>query len=94
MPPLIDRNAIKEICIQAGKSFILNIPVSGEPPPEIKWDFMGKPLDFDDRLKIDNEEYRTKFIVKRALRSDTGTYNITATNNSGVDTAEIKVLIY
>lgn len=55
---------------------------------------MNKPLESDDRLKINNEDYRTKFIVKRALRSDTGTYNITATNDSGIDTAEVKVMFY
>uniref|UniRef100_A0A1I7XRB2 non-specific serine/threonine protein kinase n=1 Tax=Heterorhabditis bacteriophora TaxID=37862 RepID=A0A1I7XRB2_HETBA len=71
------------------------------------------PLQSDDRLKINNEDYRvnwsflnkpfiekeligifqTKFVVKRALRSDTGTYVITAKNDSGTDTAEVKVTV-
>ncbi|KAE9421213.1 hypothetical protein Angca_004091, partial [Angiostrongylus cantonensis] len=35
----------------------------------------------------------TKFLVKRALRSDTGTYVITAKNVNGTDTAEVKVVV-
>lgn len=69
----------------------MDIPVSGEPPPDIKWDFEGKTLESDDRLKISNVDYRTKFIVKRALRSDNGTFNITAKNDNGTDTAQVKV---
>lgn len=59
-------------------------PCLGEPPPEITWDFEGKPLSTDDRVKINNIDYRTKFVVKRAMRSDTGTFNITARNDSGI----------
>ena len=71
----------------------MDIPVSGEPPPDIKWDFEGSPLESDDRVKIDNEDYRTKFVVKRALRSDTGTFHVTATNVNGTDTAEVLVTV-
>ncbi|VDK40424.1 unnamed protein product, partial [Cylicostephanus goldi] len=37
--------------------------------------------------------FQTKFLVKRALRSDTGTYKITAKNINGEDTAEVKVTV-
>uniref|UniRef100_A0A7E4VU92 non-specific serine/threonine protein kinase n=1 Tax=Panagrellus redivivus TaxID=6233 RepID=A0A7E4VU92_PANRE len=91
--PKIDRTAIHEIKVKAGQVIQLDIPVSGEPPPEIKWDFEGTPVENDDRVKITNEEYKTKFIVKRALRSDTGVFNITATNVNGTDTAEVHVIV-
>lgn len=94
VPPVIDRNSIQEIRVRTGQSFQMDIPVSGEPPPEIKWNFEGKSLELDDRLKISNVDYRTKFIVKRALRSDNGIFNITATNDSGTDTAQVKVKSY
>lgn len=44
-------------------------------------------------LQIEAPDYRTKFIVKRSLRSDTGTYKITATNESGTDTADVIVTV-
>ncbi|GMT25440.1 hypothetical protein PFISCL1PPCAC_16735 [Pristionchus fissidentatus] len=93
LAPVIDRSAIQEIKVRAGQDFSLNIPVSGEPPPEITWSFDGKPLETDDRVKINNEDYRTKFFVKRALRDDTGTYIIKAENCNGTDTAEVKVIV-
>lgn len=93
MPPKIDRNSIHEIKVRAGQNFQLDIPISGEPPPQIVWDFEGRPLQSDDRMKIVCDEKGTRFIVKRALRSDTGTFNITATNDSGKDSAEVRVTV-
>uniref|UniRef100_A0A1I7S352 non-specific serine/threonine protein kinase n=1 Tax=Bursaphelenchus xylophilus TaxID=6326 RepID=A0A1I7S352_BURXY len=94
VPPLIDRNSIQEIRIRAGQNVHLDIPVSGESPPTIQWDFEGKPITDDERIKVNNEEdNRTKFTIKRALRSDTGTYNIVAKNDSGTDRAEVNVIV-
>ncbi|KAK0400071.1 hypothetical protein QR680_003339 [Steinernema hermaphroditum] len=93
LPPVIDRSAIEEIKVRAGQEFQLNIPVSGEPPPEIIWSFGGEPLESTDRMKITNVDYKTKFVVKRALRGDTGTYTILAQNENGKDTAEVKVTV-
>ena len=58
MAPVIDRNAIQEIRVRAGQDFALNIPVSGEPPPEITWTYEGEPVESDDRMRIQNEDYR------------------------------------
>jgi hypothetical protein len=94
VPPKIDRSAIMEIKVKAGQSFQLDIPISGEPPPEITWDFEGRPLTSDDRLKIVNEPGKgTKFVCKRALRTDTGTFNINAQNEFGTDRAEVHVTV-
>uniref|UniRef100_A0AC34RIM6 Twitchin n=1 Tax=Panagrolaimus sp. JU765 TaxID=591449 RepID=A0AC34RIM6_9BILA len=93
VPPKIDRKSIHEIRVKAGQSFNLDIPVSGEPPPEIKWDFEGTPLEADDRVRIQNEDYKTKILVKRALRSDTGTFHVVASNENGTDTADVIVTV-
>ncbi|OZC09937.1 hypothetical protein X798_03043 [Onchocerca flexuosa] len=94
LAPKIDRTAIEEIKVRAGSNFQLNIPVSGEPPPTISWMFSGEQLESSERIKIENPDYRTKFTVKRAHLSDTGTYIIKAENENGTDTAEVKVLVY
>ena len=93
VPPKIDRSSIHEIRVRAGQPFQLDIPIAGEPPPEISWDFEGKPLVSDDRMKIVCNEKGTKFTVKRALRTDTGVFNITAKNDSGTDKAEVHVTV-
>lgn len=94
MVPKIDRTAIDEIKVRAGSNFQLNIPVSGEPPPTVTWMVAGKPLESSERMKFESLDYKIKFVVKRALRSDTGTYTIKAENENGTDTAEIRVLVY
>uniref|UniRef100_A0A0K0CTJ0 non-specific serine/threonine protein kinase n=1 Tax=Angiostrongylus cantonensis TaxID=6313 RepID=A0A0K0CTJ0_ANGCA len=93
VPPVIDRSALMEIKVRAGQEIHLNVPVSGEPPPDITWTFDGSPVESDDRVRVQSEDYKTKFLVKRALRSDTGTYVITAKNVNGTDTAEVKVVV-
>ncbi len=93
MAPHIDRSAIQEIKVRAGQTFDMDIPVSGEPPPEIEWTFHGKPVESTDRLKVESKDYQTKFLVKRAIRGDTGTYVITASNESGTDTADVHVTV-
>lgn len=93
VPPHIDRNSIQEIRVRAGQSFQLNIPVSGEPEPTIEWDFEGTPITSDDRRKITNDDGKTKFVVKRAVREDTGTFHIVATNDSGTDRADVIVTV-
>uniref|UniRef100_A0A1I7VVS1 non-specific serine/threonine protein kinase n=1 Tax=Loa loa TaxID=7209 RepID=A0A1I7VVS1_LOALO len=94
LAPKIDRTAIEEIKVRAGSNFQLTIPVSGEPPPRVTWMFLGKSLESSERIKVENPDYKTKFIVKHALHSDTGTYIIKAENENGTDTAEIKVFVY
>ncbi|KAL3982100.1 Fibronectin type III domain family protein [Acanthocheilonema viteae] len=94
LAPKIDRTAIEEIKVRAGSNFQLNIPISGEPPPTVTWMFAGEPLESSERVKIENPNYRTKFMVKYALHSDTGTYIIKAENENGTDTAEVKVFVY
>lgn len=93
VPPHIDRNALTEIKVRAGQEIHLNVAVFGEPPAEISWTFNDSPLESDERVRIQCEDYKTKFLVKRALRSDTGTYVITAKNVNGTDTAEVKVVV-
>uniref|UniRef100_A0A0N5D1Z0 non-specific serine/threonine protein kinase n=1 Tax=Thelazia callipaeda TaxID=103827 RepID=A0A0N5D1Z0_THECL len=92
--PKIDRTAIEEIKVRAGNNFQLNIPVSGEPPPVVTWSFQGEQLQSTERIKIENPDYKTKFTVRRALRSDTGVYTIKAENENGTDAAEVHVLVY
>lgn len=45
------------------------------------------------RIVIENEEYKTTFILKKAKRGDTGIYTVTAKNSSGTDTAELEIIV-
>lgn len=91
--PHIDRNAMINIRLKAGKSFDLNVPVSGEPPPKKTWTLNGKSINDDLRWYFTYEDYRTIVKVKKALREDSGSLMLTATNSNGTDSAKINVVV-
>lgn len=65
--------------------------IIGEPEPTITWTFKGEVLKPQERLKIDNKDYHTSFLMERMTRADAGKYIVTAKNDSGTDTVEIDV---
>ncbi|CAN8010311.1 unnamed protein product, partial [Ixodes pacificus] len=93
MAPKIDRNAMHDIKVKAGKNFELEVPVLGEPPPNKKWTLEGKSMEDVKRWNISHEPYKTKLAVRNAERGDSGTLVLTATNVNGTDTAKITVTV-
>lgn len=93
--PRIDRDAFKDITLKAGQKIIYDVPVIGEPAPEITWNIKGKvmPAEGDSHHKIDTEDYNTKLITRNVTRADSGAYTITAINSSGRDTVTVEVVI-
>lgn len=67
--------------------------VKGEPAPTIVWTYKETVLKTHDRLKIENEEYKTTFILQKVKRADTGIYIVTAKNDSGIDTVEVELIV-
>jgi len=45
------------------------------------------------RLKIENEDYKTTFIITKVKREDTGVYTVTAKNNSGTDQVDVEISV-
>lgn len=71
----------------------IEVGVQGEPPPKITWTSKGEPIKVD-RIMIDtSEENKTTFVLTKAQRKDTGTYTITAKNDSGVDEASFDITV-
>ncbi|KAF2885739.1 hypothetical protein ILUMI_20443 [Ignelater luminosus] len=93
LAPKIDRNALLNIKVLAGKTFEFNVPVIGEPPPSKEWEFKDNTVLNTDRIKIVNEDYNTKLRVTDAKRSDSGTYQLTAKNINGKDVATVNVTV-
>lgn len=46
-----------------------------------------------NRIVVENEDYKTTFILKKINRGDTGIYTVTAKNSSGTDTAEVEICV-
>ncbi|XP_065220483.1 twitchin isoform X27 [Planococcus citri] len=93
LAPHIDRKNLKQKKVRVGHFLKVEADVKGEPAPTITWTYDGKPLNQPDRIVIENEEYKTTFILKKAKRGDTGIYKITAKNTSGTDEAELEIIV-
>ncbi|ERL85176.1 hypothetical protein D910_02598 [Dendroctonus ponderosae] len=93
LAPKIDRKNLTKQSLRPGQLLRLEADVKGEPPPTITWTLKEQNLRNTDRLKIDNEDYHTSFVLQKVQRSDTGVYVVTARNDSGVDTVEVEISV-
>lgn len=91
--PRIDRTNLIEVRIKAGQNFAFDVKVTGEPIPKTKWSLGKHEVKPSDRIKVSHVDYATKLTVRQAVRSDTGTYTISAENVNGTDSADVKVTV-
>ncbi len=50
--PHIDREAMKSVTIKVGQNADFDVPVRGEPPPQLVWTFKGKALRTEGKIKV------------------------------------------
>lgn len=93
LAPHIDRKNLQKKVVRTGQMLRMEADVKGEPAPTVTWTLKDQVLKTHDRLKIENEDYKTCFIMQKMKRSDTGTYIVTAKNDSGVDSVEVEVQV-
>uniref|UniRef100_A0AC35TXM9 Ig-like domain-containing protein n=1 Tax=Rhabditophanes sp. KR3021 TaxID=114890 RepID=A0AC35TXM9_9BILA len=94
LPPKIDRKNLKPIKIRAGQMVTFDVNVEGEPCPTIEWtNPNGTEIRNGPKVKLDNQDYKTKLQLKSCERDSSGTYTITATNENGEDSATVDVLV-
>lgn len=93
MAPRIDRKNLTKKVLRPGQLLRMEADVTGEPAPTITWTLKDQPLKNTDRLKIENEEHKTNFVLQKTKREDTGLYIVTAKNEFGVDTVEVEIVV-
>lgn len=94
LAPRIDRKNLQKKIIRSGQMLRMDADVKGEPAPKVTWTFNNETLktgSLENRLKIENEDYKTTFIFQKMKRADKGTYTVSARNDSGVDTVDVEV---
>lgn len=91
LAPRIDRKNLQKKILREGQMLRIDADVEGEPAPSIEWSYKNDPLQTFDRLRIENEDYKTTFIMQKVKRCDRGTYTITAKNSSGTDTVNVEL---
>lgn len=79
--------------MRVGQLLRIEADIQGEPPPLVTWKLKDAVLKSMDRLKIENEDYHTTFIISKLQRSDTGTYTVVAKNDSGTDQVDVEILV-
>ena len=92
--PRIDRTNLKTTTIRVGKQIFLDVDVTGEPAPDIKWFVVGgKEVTDTDRLTIENVPHNTKLKIVDGRRGDSGKYRIVATNEHGSDEEVVELVV-
>lgn len=90
LPPKI--GSVKPLKIRAGQAINFDVPFEGEPEPEIEWRWpTGGEIRNGGRVKLENEDQRSRLHIRAAVRSDAGTYKIQAENANGKDVVDVKV---
>jgi len=93
--PKLDLRGIggKEIRVKAGEPIKIEIPLNGTPIPTVTWDKDNKSVTPNDRTNIDHSDDKAVLHIPCSVRGDTGKYTITAKNEFGEDSGDIKVIV-
>nr|XP_043066936.1 obscurin [Drosophila bipectinata] len=90
------KRGLKNIEVQEGKSFTLEVEVYSEPEAKIKWFKDGHEIHEDARIKISRDTQRIEnyyLTLNLARTEDAGTYEMKATNFIGETTSTCKVAV-
>lgn len=83
MRPMFRRLLANISCVE-GESVHFALRVSGTPPPTLKWEKDGKPLEFRPQVEVVQEDVGYYVLhIRETLIEDSGTYRVTATNSAG-----------
>ncbi|CAD7001755.1 unnamed protein product, partial [Ceratitis capitata] len=94
LKPQIDRSTFKRVTIKTGRTHKWTVDVIGEPVPTLHWSWRDDiPLSTGDRIKIENIDYRTEFVISNVVRKDSGMYTIKAENRNGVDHETVELIV-
>lgn len=91
LKPHIDRKNLQKKVLRSGQMLRMDADVKGEPAPVITWKKGDQILKSEDRLKIENEDYKTSFILQKVKRADKGVYTVIAKNDSGTDQVDVEL---
>ncbi|OTF80355.1 hypothetical protein BLA29_007967, partial [Euroglyphus maynei] len=82
--------------VSTGDDILLEVTVTGQPSPQVKWFIDGKETKGSERILFDSRDESYSVKVPNAQESDTGIYHCIASNKMGEqmsDKADVKVMI-
>lgn len=92
-PKITSDLSIRDMTVIAGEPFTVTVPYTAHPIPKASWTINGEDVYTDERIKFETNEIASKFINRKAKRTDTGNYTIHLSNIIGSDSASCKVLV-
>lgn len=84
---------LHDITVKAGQRIGYNIPIEAAPKPTAKWSINGKNIEPDNRVDFQVFINKITFDIPFSVRSDTGKYTLTLSNNLGQCTASANVTV-
>lgn len=89
----MDKSGLKDIRVKVGETIKFETKIGGEPPPEITWEFVGKPLKSGGRVKVTADKAKAGLRIDNAERADSGKYTLKLKNASGEESASANVIV-
>ncbi|XP_076264326.1 obscurin isoform X27 [Rhynchophorus ferrugineus] len=84
----------KEPVVTAGSQAMIELQVKGYPKPQVKFTHDGKPIEAGSKYKfLYEDEESMSLVIKDVKSEDAGIYKITAENELGSDSAEMKLIV-
>jgi len=91
--PFIDAKCLRDTTVEVKERLKFDVPIFGEPAPEVCWMKGEEPIDEDRSISIMNTESHTKLVFNSITPKNAGTYNLVITNKSGEDHASVHVSV-
>lgn len=93
LAPHFNKQLLEDLIVHAGKRIGWNLPIEAEPRPTFKWEAHGKELQPDTRTHMQLYNGELTFEIPFSVRGDSGRYNLTLTNDSGIFSAGANVTV-
>lgn len=90
------RKTLVDTEVDEGTTLVLEVEIYAEPEPEITWTKDGQEVHADARVKIVRDTKRLEnysLVLNMVKGSDSGDYEIKATNKMGTSTSKSRVVV-
>lgn len=93
--PYIDAKNLRDITVNAKDRLKFDIPIFGEPAPEVCWKKGDETIEEleDKSISIMNTDSHTKIVFNNVAKKHAGTYTLVIRNKSGEDSAKVSVAV-
>lgn len=83
----------EKVTVVDGQDCVINVEISGLPPPDVKWSYLAEDLVTNAKYKVTSDNNRHQLRIHNTSSKDAGEYQIICSNNLGRITGRINVQI-